>query len=438
MRPPKPRLAQSLGRQFNLFWAGQTVSVVGDRITIFVVPTVMIFLLDASALEVGIVAMAQYLGIPLLGPVAGVLVDRWDKRRTMLACDLIRLAAVIVIPLAYWWGALSTPLLFVCVAVISGATIFFNVGYLVAVPATVPPSQLVRAWSRLEGSNSVAEVAGPSIAAGLYHALGVAALVVDAASYLVSAVCFRYMRPWGVRTVDEGSVWSRLTAGFRLNWADPVLRRVVLAAVTLNSGGPIFVTVLPILAYRGLGVSVGVFGAAMSVAAAGALVGAVVAPRITDRVGIGRTMAWGLLLHCLVGLGVLAAPALPPGLVIAVTMAFYGFFMSCINVCSAPIRQSRMTAKHQGVMHAAFRTATWGVIPLAALVGGLAVTLLTGPLGVLNAARVAMVAGTLLAAFSFVPAAGIQRLLDQTKREAEAAEAVEAADAAPALAESKP
>jgi hypothetical protein len=74
-------------------------------------------------------------------------------------------------------------------------------------------------------------------------------------------------------------VRGRLALGFRLNWADPVLRRVVLAAVILNSGGPVFVTVLPILAYRGLGMSVGVFGAAMSVAAVGALLGAVVAPK---------------------------------------------------------------------------------------------------------------------------------------------------------------
>jgi MFS family permease len=405
----------ALGREFGLFWAGQTVSLVGDRITVFVVPTLMIFVLHASPFEVGLVAMAQYLGIPLMGPIAGVLVDRWDKRLTLLMCDVVRLAAVVAIPVAYWLGVLSTPVLFVCVAVISGATIFFSVGYLVAVPATVPQDRLVRAYSRLEGSSTVSEVAGPSIAAGLYHVLGVAALVVDAASYLVSAACIRAMRPWGTRSVQHGSVWSRLVLGFRLNWADPVLRRVVVAAVTLNSGGPIFVTVLPVLAYQGLGVSVGVFGAAMSAAAAGAVLGAVAAPKISDRLGLGRTMAWGLLLHCLVGLGILAAPALPAAAVIGVTFGCYGFFMSCINVCSAPIRQSRMTDDNQGVMHAAFRSATWGVIPLAALVGGSAVTLLTPALGVLGAARAVMVGGTLLAAFSFLPAAGIQPLLDRAR-----------------------
>ncbi len=411
------RSPANLGRGFNLFWTGQTVSTAGDKVTVFVVPALMIFALHAGALQVGIVAMAQYLGIPLVGPVAGVLVDRWDKRRTMLTCDLVRLVAVAVIPIAYWRHFLSTPLLFGCVAVVSGATIFFNVGYLVAVPAVVNEDQVVTAYSRLEGSGSVSEVAGPSIAAGLYSALGVAALFVDAASYLVSAACFRFMPPWGTRTVTAGSIRQRLALGFRLNWSDPVLRRVILAAVTLNSGGPIFVTVLPILAYRGLHLSAGAFGAAMSVAAVGGLVGAVVAPNIAKRFGLGRTFAWSLLAHNLAGLGILAAPALPPTAVIAVTMACYGFCMSCINVCSAPTRQSRMSAGNQGVMHAAYRVFTWGVIPVAALVGGLGVTVLTGALGVLDASRVMMAGGTLLAALSFLSAIRIQPLLDAAQAE---------------------
>lgn len=412
------RLA-SLGRAYNLYWTGQAVSNVGDRVTIFVVPTLMIVFLHSTPFEVGVVSMAQYLGIPLIGPVAGVLVDRWDKRWTLLACDLIRLVAVALIPVAYWGNFLSTALLFACVAVISGATIVFTIGTLVAVPAFIPEHELVRGYSRLEGTRSVTEVGGPSIAAALYSALGLTALLVDAASYLVSAGSFALMKPWGVKTIQTGSVWHRLTVGFKLNWADPVLRKVVLAAVILNSGGPAFVTVMPILAYSGLKMSVPLLGIAMSIGAAGAVVGAFVAPKISQRLGTGRTMAYSLLCHNLVGLGILAAPGLRPGFVISAVMACYGFFMSCINVCSAPTRQSRMSKENQGVMHAAFRTASWGVIPLAALAGGFVVSLLTPSLGILNAARIAMVGGTLLAAFSFIPAIGIQPLLDKFKREKE-------------------
>jgi MFS family permease len=411
--------AGSLGRPFTIFWTGQTVSMIGDQLTLFVVPTLMIFALHASALQVGLVGMAQYLGIPLLGPVAGVLIDRWDKRRTLIGCDLIRLAAVIVIPVAYWRGVLSTPILFVCVAAVSGATIFFTVGYLVAVPAAVDQDGLVSAYSRLEGSRTVSGVAGPSIAAGLYHLMGAGALVVDAATYAWSALCFRRMPDWGTQSDVHERILPRLLLGFRLNWADPVLRRVIVAAVILNCGGPVVVTVLPILAYRGLGLTAGAFGLAMSFAAVGAFLGALVAPRIGARLGLGRTLAFALLLHNLVALGVLTAPTVPPALAIAVTMGCYGFFMSCINVCSAPIRQSRMGAANQGIMHAAFRTATWGVIPLAALVGGVLVSALTPSLGVLDAARVTMVGGTLLAALSFLAAIRVQPLLDRGAAEAE-------------------
>jgi MFS family permease len=413
----RSRREASLGRPFTIFWTGQTVSMIGDQLTLFVVPTLMIFALGASALQVGLVGMAQYLGIPLLGPVAGVLIDRWDKRRTLIGCDLIRLAAVMLIPIAYWRGFLSTPLLFACVATVSGATIFFTVGYLIAVPAAVEKDGLVRAYSRLEGSRTVSGVAGPSIAAGLYHLLGAGALVVDAATYAWSALCFRRMPDWGTQSDVRERILPRLLLGFRLNWADPVLRRVIVAAVVLNCGGPVVVTVLPILAYRGLGLSAGVFGLAMSVAAVGAFLGALVAPRIGARLGLGRTLALSLLAHNLVALGLLTAPMVPPALAIAGTMGCYGFFMSCINVCSAPIRQSRMAAANQGIMHAAFRTATWGVIPLAALVGGLMVSTLSPGLGVLDAARVTIAGGTLFAALSCIPALRVQPLLDRAAAE---------------------
>src|SRR4029077_15014938 len=77
MRPYRPAARR---RTFTIFWTGQTVSMVGDQLTLFVVPTLMIFALHATPLQVGLVGMAQYLGIPVLGPVAGVLIDRWNKR----------------------------------------------------------------------------------------------------------------------------------------------------------------------------------------------------------------------------------------------------------------------------------------------------------------------------------------------------------------------
>lgn len=418
--PTVKQRATPLGREFGLLWAGQSVSNVGDRVTLFVVPTLMIFVLGSSAFEIGLVSMAQWLAIPFLSLVAGVLVDRVDLRRLLIACDLIRFVVIAVIPVAYWFGFLSVPLLFVCVALVSAATVFFNIGYVPMVSAIVEPPELVRANSRLETSRTTAEVGGPAVAAGLYSGLGVASLLVDAATYLFSAVCFRSMRPAGERTNHTERVWSRLMHGIRQNWSDPVLRRCTAGTLGANIGGPIFVTLLPVLAYKGLGLSVGVYGVVMSAAAVGAVVGSVVAPRISRRLGSGRMMAWSILAHSACGLGILAAPTLPAGAVLAVTLGFYGFFMAWYNICSQSVRQARMPARDQAVIFAAYRTVTWGVIPVSAFLGGSLVAILTRDLAILPAVKTVMIGGTVIGMFAFLPLSRLQSLLDAARSDSAA------------------
>lgn len=428
----KSPAAKSLGGEFNLLWAGQSVSNVGDRVTLFVVPTLMIFVLGSSPFEIGLVSMAQYLAIPILSLVAGVLVDRADLRRLLIACDLVRFVVIAAIPVAYWFGFLSVPVLFVCVVLVSAATVFFNIGYLPAVCVVVDKSELVRANARMEASRTVAEVGGPSVAAAVYQALGVAALLVDAATYLFSAACFRIMRPLGERAGGSQRLWTRLMHGVRQNWKDPVLRRCTAGTLGANIGGPIFVTLLPVLAYRGLGLSVGVFGVVMSAGAVGATAGALVAPKVSKRMGTARMMAWAIVFHSASGLGILAAPAWPAAIVMAVTLACYGFFFAWYNICSQSVRQARMPAKDQAVIFAAYRTVTWGVIPISAFVGGWAVTLLTGDLGILHATRYVMIGGTVIGMFAYLPLSRLQALLDRGTAYVEAEPEPEP-EAAPAL-----
>lgn len=409
-RPGVPRLS----RDFQLLWTGETVSQLGDRITLFVVPTLMVFALNASAFEIGLVSMAQYVAIPVLSLVAGALVDRWDLRQLLIACDLVRFGAVAVIPVAYWLDLLSVPLLFVCVALVSVATVFFSVGYLPALSSIVESEDLVRANARLEGSRTVSEVGGPGLAGWLYQAMGATALVVDALSYLVSAAAFRAMRPFGVTPAGGGAVAlrSRLALGIRLNWTDPILRRSTAGTLLANIGGPVFVTQMPVLAYQGLQLSAGMFGTVMSIAALGAVLGAVVASRVSARLGPGRVLALSMVAHSASGIGILAAPRYPAAIVLGVTLTFYGFFFAWYNINSQAVRQARVPVRDQAVIHGAYRTVTWGVIPLSAFVGGWVVTQLAGHLDILDAARYTMLAATLIGISSIIPLAGLQRLLD--------------------------
>jgi MFS family permease len=426
------REAGSLGREFNLLWVGQSVSNIGDKITLFVVPTVMILLLDASAFQVGLVSMAQYLAIPLLSLIAGALVDRWDLRRTLIGCDLIRVAFVALIPIAWLFGFLSVPLIFICVAVANAAAVFFTVGYSATIASVVPVSGRVKAYSHLETSRTTSELIGPAIAGGLYVLIGVWTLVVDALTFAFSAASIRAMKPYGGGAGRRQPMMARLVHGIRINWSDPVLRGTLQGTLLANIGGPIFVTVMPMLAYRGLGLSAGTMGVVMSVAAGGAVIGTLFAQRVSNRLGASM-MAWSIWLHSFVGLGILAAPWLPGAVVLTVTLTLYGIFMVWYNVSCAAVRLARVPTEDQAVSAAAFRTITWGVIPLSVFVGGVLVELLTGSFGVLNATKITMVFGTLIGVFfAAIPLAGLQRLIDREREQAQ--EQASAEPSAPASA----
>jgi MFS family permease len=410
-----------LGREFNLLWAGQSVSYIGDKINLFVIPTVMILLLDASAFEVGLVGMAQWLAIPLLSMVAGVLVDRWDLRRTLVWCDLIRFAVIAVLPVAYWLNVLSVALIFVSVAVVSAMTVFFNIGYIATIAEVVPADNRVKAYSRMETSRTTSEVVGPAIAGGIYQLTGVFSLLVDAVTYLFSAGAVGRMRPYGGGAGRSQPMWARFKRGFQLNWNDRALRGTMLATLLSNIGGPIFVTVMPQLAYRGLGLSVGTFGTVMSVAAVGAVIGALLTQRVSNWAGPARVMPWAIFAHSAVGIGVLATPWLPAALVLGATLACYGFTLVMYNVSTAAVRQARVPNEDQAVSQAAFRTVTWGIIPLAAFVGGVIVDALTGPIGVLHATQWTMVAATLIGTvFAWFPIASAHARLRREQADAEA------------------
>jgi hypothetical protein len=84
------------------------------------------------------------------------------------------------------------------------------------------------------------------------------------------------------------------------------------------------------------------------------------------------------------------------------------------NVSCAAVRQARVPSSDQAVSHAAFRTITWGVIPVSVFVGGVMVDQLTGGFGVLNATKITMVIGTLIGTlFAAIPLAGLQSLINR-------------------------
>ena len=178
----------------NFFWlaSGQAISNLGD----FVYSTTLliwVFTLTHSAAAVSGVLAAQYLPVFLLGPLAGVFVDRWNRRQTMLISDLIRAVAA-MLPL-FAPASLRVPAIYASVLLISALGRFFMPAEAGVMQVIVAPKQQMRAASIKQATFALSFILGPGLASPLYFTVGPGiAILLNAVSYLVSAFCLTLLR----------------------------------------------------------------------------------------------------------------------------------------------------------------------------------------------------------------------------------------------------
>ena len=151
-------------RVFWRYWTGTTVSGVGEAISAVALPLTAVFVLHASALQIGLVTAAGYAAWALFGLPAGVLVARLPLRGTQIAMDLIRAAALASIPLSAWASVLSIGQLVAVAFTVSVANVVFDVGNSTFMPQIVAQEELTRRNSLTSASMSATSMAGPALA----------------------------------------------------------------------------------------------------------------------------------------------------------------------------------------------------------------------------------------------------------------------------------
>jgi len=187
-------------RRFRRFWAGQSVSQCGDRITELALPLIAISALNASANQVA--WLTALIWTPnLLAIFLGAWVDhRAHKRRLLILADLVRAAVLLSVPAAYLLAAVTLGQLYAVALLMGTAGVLFNTAYPPFFARLVPQASYVDANSKLSASRSASYVAGPAIGGALIQALTApVTVVVDALTFLVSAVLV------GRVSVDEPS-----------------------------------------------------------------------------------------------------------------------------------------------------------------------------------------------------------------------------------------
>jgi len=155
---------------FRQLFLADTVSQVGSQVTQLALPLVAVLALHASAFEVGLLAAADTAAFLIVGLPAGALVDRLRRRNVMIAGDLARAILLGSVPFAWWMGWLSMPQLYLVGLGTGLATVFFDVAYQSYLPHLVGRGSLVEGNAKLQGVQSVSQLAGPTAAGFLIQA----------------------------------------------------------------------------------------------------------------------------------------------------------------------------------------------------------------------------------------------------------------------------
>jgi MFS family permease len=391
-------------RPFQRLWLGQSISALGDQVSLLALPLVGVLTLDASAAEMGVLTALGWAPHLLLSLFAGTWIDRRERRRPiMIAADLGRAALLATIPLAGALDVLTIEQLYAVAFLVGVLTVFFDLCWSSFLVAVVPRTQLVDANSRLFASRSVSQIAGPSLAGGLVQAFSAPfAILVDGISFLLSAVFLRSVdvQELPIAPREGDGAWRRLREGMAFLLRHPVLRAGVGCTSTLNFFTFITFAVFVLYASRELGLSAGTIGIVLGVAAVGGLVGALVAARIGRTIGIGPAIVLGSVLFP--APMVLFPLAYGPGWTSA-GLLLVGEFFSSVGVMVFDVNQNSLNVlltphRLRARIAGASRFFNYGTRPLGALAGGI----LGQAIGLRPAIWVG-VAGSLLAVLWLLP-----------------------------------
>jgi MFS family permease len=357
---------------FRRYWTAQTVSYLGDQVTIVALPLVAVLALDATAAQMGLLTAAGTLPNLLFALHAGALADRRGRRRsTMIATDVVRAALLASVPVAYWLGALTLAHLYAVAFLAGSLAVVFAVCANSLFAALVPRDEYVAGTALMRGSYSFSWVAGPSTGGVLVQLLsGPAALVLDALSFLGSALLLGSVEP--DEPPGEPAVRGHVRAGLRFVARTPALRAQFAAGALLNFFYTIYFALLFLFAARELGLSAGTIGLALGAGAVGALAGSALTGATTRRIGIGRTLILGAFLYpgALLLVPLAGGPAwLAVALLVAAELGS-GFGLMLDDICAGSIQQALTPDRLRARVQGAYMALNYGVRPLGALAGG--------------------------------------------------------------------
>ncbi|SCF84792.1 Predicted arabinose efflux permease, MFS family [Streptomyces sp. Ncost-T10-10d] len=309
---PRPNSAWTpfAARVFRALWIAQLVSNIGSWMQTVGAQWLLV---GQDAALVTLVQTASSLPVVLLALPSGVLADRYDRRRVLLAAQFAMLAISSVLTVLAFADELTPGLLLSLTFLLGCGTALMGPAWQAIQPELVERSQLGQA-AALGGVNmNLARALGPAVGGAVVAAAGAGwVFAFNAASYLgIAAVLTLWKRPLAQAPTAEGEkLLTALHAGRRYVWYAPGVRRVLLRTVLFIPGAAALWSLLPLVASRSLGLGSGGYGLLLGAVGVGAVGGAFVLPAVRRALGVNGTLAAGALVFAGV-LAVLATVRIP-------------------------------------------------------------------------------------------------------------------------------
>jgi MFS family permease len=369
-----PRLPTLLRENlhFRRFWAGQTISLFGDQVSLLAIPLLAVLTLHADAVQMGLLGAAELVPYLLFAIHVGAWAGTRRGRSLLIAADLGRAALLLSIPLAAALGGLSMGLLYAVAFGVGTLAVVFDVAYQTVFAELVDPGDYVVANSFLVGSRSVSIVGGKSAGGLLVAALTApVAIVVDALSYLGSALFVS--RTPAVDPPPGAKEPGGIGDGIRFIARTRLLRTTLAACATLNLFNSAFWAMLVLFATEELGLGAGAIGLALGVGALGSVLGSALAAPFSRRIGLGKAVVVSFVLGPAPLVLVALAPSSPlPGAVLLTVAEFLsGIGIMLLDIGLGSVQTALIPDRLRARVAGAYIFVNWGVRPVGALAGGL-------------------------------------------------------------------
>ncbi len=394
-RSQRPRRPLWRNLDYMLLWSGQTVSSTGTQVSQLAFP-LLILAVTHSPAQAGFAGALRALPYLIFSLPAGALIDRWDRKRTMILCDTGRALSMASIPIALFLGHLTVLQLYLVSAIEGTLFVFFNIAEVACLPRVVTKEQLSAANAQNASTEGITSLLGPSLGGALYAAGRSLPFLTDAISYAASVVSLFFIRAkfQKERTVARRALWVEIREGLTWLWHQRLIRFIAILTGGYNLIFAGFTLIVIVLAQNQHASSF-VIGLIFAIGGAGGILGAIVAPSIQRRLSFAQVIigtTW---------LSALSIPffAIAPNVVVLGLLLAVSFFMGPIyNVVQMSYRMAIIPDELQGRVNSMFRLIAFGGQPLGlALTGiliqrfGVVVTILACSIGMAGFALAATV-----------------------------------------------